>query len=79
MWEIPAALALKGTFVFEDLSSSGTVNENSNRYLWYLGSTLRVSRAWTAGLAYSYGYKNSDFEDRDYTQHRVTLDITRHF
>lgn len=74
-----AALTLKGTFVFEDLTSSGTISENSNRYLWYLGSNLRLSRRWMIGLAYSFGFKESDFPGRDYTQNRITLDLTRHF
>jgi hypothetical protein len=74
-----SAISLKGTFVFEDLTSSGTLSENSNRYLWYLGSNFRISRTWTAGLAYSFGVKKSDFAGRDYTQNRITLDITRHF
>jgi hypothetical protein len=74
-----SAVTLKGTFVFEDLTSSGAVNENSNRYLWYLGGNLKISRTWSAGLAYSFGLKESDFPGRDYKQNRVTLDITRHF
>ncbi len=74
-----SAITLKGPFVFEDLTSSGEISENSNRYLWYLGSNVRISRTWTAGLAYSFGLKESNFPDRDYTQNRVTLDITRHF
>jgi hypothetical protein len=74
-----SAVTWKGTFVFEDLTSSGAISENSNRFLWYLGSNLRISQTWTAGLAYSFGLKESDFPGRDYTQNRVTLDLTRHF
>jgi hypothetical protein len=78
-WRVASAVTLNGTFVYENLTSSLALAEDSNRYLWYLGTRLRVARRWTAGISYSYALKDSRLPDRDYSQNRVTLDLTRHF
>ena len=77
--KMAAALTLHGTFVFEDLSSSGRFGEESKRYLAYLGTKARVSRRWLAGLSYSFGWKDSQLPGRDYTQNRITLDVSHEF
>lgn len=76
---ILAPMTLNGTFVFEDISASGVIGEDSRRYLWYLGSVLRISSRWDLGIGYSLGIKDSQLPNRDYTQNRVTLELTRHF
>jgi hypothetical protein len=77
--QIAPAVALTATVVYEDLTASGVLSENSYRYLGYLSATFRVASRWTAGLAYSFGLKQSDFPGRDYAQNRVIIEITRLF
>jgi hypothetical protein len=77
--KVMAPMTLNGTFVFEDVSSSGDSGEDSQRYLWYLGTALRLSSRWNLGMGYSLGIKDSALPNRDYTQNRVTLELTRHF
>ena len=74
-----AAVTLNATFVFEDWTSSGPFGDDSNRYLWYLGTKLRISRRLVAGLSYSLGWKESARPGGDYVQNRVTLDLTHEF
>lgn len=77
--KILAPMTLNGTFVFEKISSSANFAEDSQRYLCYLGTGLRLSSRWDLGVGYSLGIKDSEFPGRDYTQNRVTLALTRHF
>lgn len=77
--KVLAPVTLNGTFVFEDFTSSGTVGESSQRYLWYLGTGLRLSSRWNLGFGYSLGIKDSELPNRDYTQNRVTIELSRHF
>jgi hypothetical protein len=74
-----SALTVRSAFVFEHFVSSAEAREDANRYLWFLGSNIRFARAWAAGLGYSLGMKESNLPARDYTQHRVTLEVTHHF
>lgn len=77
--EAGPSLTLNTSFVFEDLTASGGLGEDSNRYLWYFGGQLRVSRAWNLGAAYSFAWKDSQLPNRDYTQNRITLSLARDF
>jgi hypothetical protein len=77
--KVLAPLTLNGTFVYENFSASGPGGEESSRYLWYLGTGFRLTSKWNLGLGYSLGIKDSEQPGRDYTQNRVTIDLTRHF
>lgn len=76
---LTAAVSMNGTFAYEDVTSSGAGAEESSRYIWYLGTALRISKHWNVGGSYSFAWKDSSERERDYTQNRVTLDITRNF
>lgn len=77
--KVLAPVTLNGTFVYESLRGSGSAGENSERYLWYLGTGLRLSSRWNLGFGCSLGIKDSELPGRDYTQNRVTLELTRQF
>jgi len=75
---LTSAIALRVTGVYEHLLASGG-GEEADRYLLYLGTDYRLTRQWAIGLAYALSLKDSVFFGRDYTQNRLTLDVTRHF
>jgi hypothetical protein len=76
---LAAALTLNSSLTFEDFSSSGIFGEDSQRYLWYLGSNIRLSSRWHLGASYAIALKDSAAPGRDYMQNRVTLQLTRRF
>jgi hypothetical protein len=77
--QVAPAITLNATAAYENLTSSGFLSEDSDRYLAYLSATLRLASHWTAGIAYSFGMKDSRLPDRDYVQNRVILELTRLF
>lgn len=78
-WRMNSYLSLTSTFSYENIEASGLGGESANRYIWYAGTGWQVARRWNLGVAYSFAWKDSDIRLRDYTQNRVTLDLTHDF
>lgn len=76
--EIARGLQVNASASYELVRASGT-HETANRFLFYAGTTYQLTRHWTAGLAYATARKTSNIPSRDYTQNRITLDLTRRF
>lgn len=73
------AISLNPSLTYETLASSGVGGEQADRYMFYVGTGFQFTRRWNMGVAYSFGWKDSQLPGRDYTQNRVTLDFTRQF
>jgi uncharacterized protein (PEP-CTERM system associated) len=78
-YRLMRGIILRSTLVYENFEASGAGGEKADRYLLYLGTDYRLARQWTIAIAYAFGLKDSIVAGRDYTQNRVTLDLTRHF
>jgi hypothetical protein len=78
-WRMNSYLNLNSTFSYENLRASGAIGEHADRYLWYIGTGWQFARRWNLGIAYSFAWKDSNQQFRDYTQNRVTLDLTHEF
>lgn len=76
---VTGAVSLTGTFVYQHFSVSGTGGEDGDQMIFQLGSYFKLSPRCTLGLSYVLGLKNSALADRDYTQNRVTVELTRRF
>lgn len=76
---VTSAMTINSTIAYENFSSSGLAGEKADRFLIYLGTSSRLTRDWTLGLAYAFSTKTANFVSRDYTQNRFTLDLTRQF
>jgi hypothetical protein len=74
-----SSVTLDTSFSYEAFDVSGANAESGTRNIWYIGSTFHISKTWDAGLAYSFSWKNSDQPNRDYTQNRVMVRLTRNF
>ena len=65
--------------MYENVRESVLWGGTAERYLYYLGTSYQLTRKWGMGLAYTLSLKQSNFAVRDYTQNRLTLDLTRQF
>ncbi|MDX1952117.1 MAG: hypothetical protein SFY81_08015 [Verrucomicrobiota bacterium] len=78
-WRLNASITLNSSLAYENLIASIENGEKADRYLFYMGTGLRISQQWHAGVGYSFSWKNSNVSGRDYTQNRITLDIRHEF
>lgn len=76
---IAKGLSLSSTFIYEDSVSSGTSGDPFNRYLFYIGAAMKLSKNWDLGLGYSFAWKDSETAGQGYKQNRVVLDLRRTF
>ena len=72
-------ITLNANLAYEPFSTSGPGGESGERYLFNLGTSFKLSTAWHAGVGYAFAWKSSSLPGRDYTQNRLTLDLTRQF
>lgn len=80
VWQIAAAVNLTQTVSWNGFKGSGNVLSDSGyQLLYYLGTGFQLTRQWSANVAYSFAYKNSDYAGQDYAQNRLVLDFRRKF
>ncbi len=72
-------LTLRSSFTYDTVDSSGPQGEYAHRFLLYLGTGCQITRLWSMEVGYSFALRDSTVSDRDYSQNRLTLDITREF
>lgn len=72
-------VTLNTILAYDHFRVSGTAGETADRYLFYAGSGIALSRQWWMGLGYSLALKQSDQANRDYLQNRVTGDFSYKF
>jgi len=72
-------VSLNGIMAYEHLSVSSGAGSESDRYLLYLGSGYQFSREWSAGVSYSFSFRDAVTPGFSYVQNRLTLDLTRRF
>ncbi len=72
-------ISVNANLAYEPFRSSGLGGEAGERYLFNVGTSFKLSSAWHAGVGYAFALKNSSLPGRDYTQNRLTLDLTRQF
>jgi hypothetical protein len=77
-WLAAQGISIYGTAAYESLSVSNQ-GESAVRYLFNLGTGYQLSRRWNLGVNYAFSVKDSDRVGNDYTQNRITLDLTRQF
>lgn len=71
--------SLQGRLSYENISASGANGEQSNRYLATLAVGHKFGRHWSGGLRYSFAWKDSNRDGRDYQQNRFVLEMNRQF
>lgn len=76
---IHRAITLDGRVLFEHFRTSGSPEEEADRYNFYFGPSYQFARHWRFTAAYTFNLKESNLADRDYIQNRVTLEISRQF
>lgn len=74
-----SAFSLNVTLAYDHYSTSSAAGESGNRFLGFIGTTVDLTRHWTAGIGFAAAMKDSDLPGRDYFQNRLTLDLARHF
>ncbi len=72
-------ISINANLAYEPFQSSGIGGEMGNRYLFNVGTGFQLTKAWHAGLGYGFAWKDSSVPNRNYTQNRLTLDLTRRF
>lgn len=73
------ACTLHTQVLYEHFRTSGNRGERADRYGLYLSTAFQLDRHWSLILGYNFTSKESNQSDRDYTQNRVSLDLTRQF
>lgn len=76
---LTAALTLDASVAYQNFKVSGAGGEEGSQYLVFLGTHLNLTPNWVLGLGYTLALKESDQSGRDYTQNRVTAELTRMF
>lgn len=78
-WKFTPSLSLNGTFSYEHLIASGPSGEVADRFLTYIGTGWQIAKRWDIGVGYSFAWKDSDQNIRDYRQNRVSVNLTHAF
>jgi uncharacterized protein (PEP-CTERM system associated) len=76
---LTSAVTLNATVAYETFDVSGPLGDSGDRYLFSLASGYQLDRYWKVGLEYAFALKNSSLPNRDYTQNRITVNLTRQF
>lgn len=77
-WRATEGISLYGTAAYENFTVSNA-GETADRLLFNLGTAYRLSRNWNLGVSYTFSTKQSNLFGNNYTQNRITLDLTRSF
>ena len=72
-------ITVNALLTYENFAVSGSDTDKGDRYLARLGAGYRFARRWNAGLAYYFALKDTEQTVLDYTQNRVSLELTHSF
>ena len=72
-------VTLHGKATYEHSRASIVGGETAERYIAYLGAGFQLSRDWSGSLGYTLSLKDSNLAGRDYTQNRMTFQLSRRF
>jgi hypothetical protein len=78
LWKVNSWIGLNSNFSYEDLFASGGLDK-AQRFLTYIGFNFKMSRHWNGALSYGFAWKDSEDPSRNYTQNRVTIELSRLF
>ena len=77
--QLTRLVSINAGLAYEPFRSSGIGGEEGSRYLFNLGTGFQLTSAWHAGIGYGFAWKDSSLPNRNYTQNRLTFDLTRQF
>ena len=72
-------VTLHGKVTYEHSRASIVGGETAERYIAYLGAGFQLAREWSGSLGYTLSLKDSNLAGRDYTQNRMTFQLSRRF
>lgn len=78
-YSLSSALTLHGTAAYDQFETSATGGDKGSQWLGYVGTSIKLARAWSLGLGYSIALKSSDLPDHGYQQNRFTAELVRQF
>jgi len=73
------AITANTSFSYSPFAASGVGGESGDTYVWYVGLNYKVSKDWGAGVAYTLAWKDSSLPGHQYTDDRVTFQVSHLF